>query len=245
MSVTKWLMACGLLLTATGCGSAADNKTPEELLSLSVSGLSGVDKYAFSGDTGIGLTEISPIKAMTFQGTVENHNNVRVKANNPDSVASTIHPLEFLRQVEASAQTTELLPAESGNRTAVLRIKADEKKSKEMWTTKLRNEFSALEKKVPSASDHGMKSKQSTGSGKSSALDKEWREELSRSKAQLEAMLDSLQVQSQYRLIIDRKKLLPLKLEEKTRLNYKADGQSRTETRVTKLAFMGLDGRAL
>ncbi|RAP78096.1 hypothetical protein [Paenibacillus montanisoli] len=245
MSIKRWITCCCVLLMAAGCGSAADNKSPEELLALSVSGLSGVDRYAFSGNTGIGLTEISPIKAMSFQGTVENHSNVQVKANKPNTLASAIHPLEILRQVEASAQKTELLPAESGNRTAVLRITADAKKAKDIWTTRLRNEFSALEKKVPSALVSKSQSKPGGGNGSESALEKEWMEELARSKVQLEKMLSTLQVQSQYRLIIDRKKLLPLKLEEKTKLKYRADGQTRTETRLTKLAFMNLNGGAL
>ncbi|MBP3961145.1 hypothetical protein [Paenibacillus lignilyticus] len=245
MKIMKWMTCCLIMITVIGCNSAVDNKSPGELLSLSVSGLSGVDRYAFTGDTGIGLTGLSPIKAMTFQGTVENHNNVKVKANNPDSLGGSIHPLDYLRQVENNAQTTELVPSESGNRTAVLRITSNEAKAKATWVQTLRDEFSVLEKKVPAASASKNTMQRKQASGAEGSLEREWNEELSRSKAQLEAMLSTLRVQSSCRMVIDRKKLLPLQLEEKTTLQYKAEGQDRKESRVTKIVFTRLGGGQL
>ncbi|SDW58818.1 hypothetical protein [Paenibacillus sp. CF384] len=245
MNVLKWSTCCVIMLTVIGCNSAVDNKSPGELLSLSVSGLSGVDQYAFRGDTGIGLTGVSPIKAMSFQGTVENHNNVLVKATNPNSLGGSIHPLEYLREVENSAQSTELVPSESGNRTAVLRITSNEAKAKATWVQTLRDEFSVLEKKVPAASSSKNKMQSKRASGSVGSLEREWNEELSRSKAQLEAMLSTLRVQSSCRMIIDRKKLLPIQLEEKTTLQYKAEGQDRKELRVTKIVFTRLGGGQL
>ncbi|REE88659.1 hypothetical protein A8990_108155 [Paenibacillus taihuensis] len=232
-----------ILLILPGCGNAADNRSPKELLSLSVSGLSGVDRYAFSGKTGIGFGDSKLVsKATSFEGTVENHNQVQVRASENDMFNTNVHPLDLLTEVQKSAQSTELVESESGNRTAVLHIKANDKLAVESWRNKLRTQFSALEQKVPAALSAKMKSKQVKAAGKETALDKAWHEELTKSKRQLEDMLSTLQVQSDYRLIIDRKKLLPLQLEEQTILRYKAEGTPQQESRRTTVKFMRLGG---
>ncbi|AZN42100.1 hypothetical protein [Paenibacillus albus] len=232
-----------ILLMLPGCGNAADNKSPQELLSLSVSGLSGVDRYAFTGTTGIGFGSGSvESKATSFEGTVENHNQVQLKANENDTMSSNVRPLELLTEVQKSAQSTELIESESGNRTAVLRIKANEKLASENWRNKLRSEFSVLEQKMPTAIRAKMKSKQAVAAGKETELEKAWKEELAKSRSQLENMLSTLRVQSDYRLIIDRNKMLPLQLEEQTVLHYKAEGAQQQESRKTVVKFMRQGG---
>ncbi|SEM75478.1 hypothetical protein [Paenibacillus sp. OV219] len=232
-----------VLLMLSGCGKAADNKSPQELLSLSVSGLSGVDRYAFTGKTGIGFgSSAAESKATSFEGTVENHNQVQLKASENDTLSSNVRPLELLTEVQKTAQTTELVESESGTRTAVLHIKANEKLVSENWRSKLRSEFSVLEQKVPAAISATMKSKQAVAASKKTELEKAWQEELTKSKSQLEVMLSTLRVQSNYRLIIDRNKLLPLQLEEQTVLRYKAEGAQQQESRKTLVKFMRQGG---
>lgn len=236
-----------VLLMLPGCGNAADHKSAQELLSLSVSGLSGVDRYAFTGKTGIGFGDSKvESKATAFEGTVENHNKVQVRASENDMLNTNVHPLELLTEVQKIAQTTELIERDSGNRTAVLHIKANEKLASESWRKKLRSQFSALEQKVPAAISAKMKTKsQGNTAGKETELEKAWREELAKSNRELEGMLSTLQVQSDYRLIIDRNKLLPLQLEEQTVLRYKAGGTPQQETRKTTVKIMRLGGGKL
>ena len=54
-------------------------------------------------------------------------------------------------------------------------------------------------------------------------------------------MLSTLQVNSSYRLIIDRKRLVPLKLEENSVLHYRtSDGEHHTESRKTQMTIQML-----
>ena len=133
--------SCSIIFTA-GCASPVDHKSPQELLSLSVAGLSGIDRYRFSGETGIETEDRVEVKPTAFQGTVENHNQVQVKSNEVGALTGIIrNPLELLKQVQASAKKTELLNGESGERTAVLAITSDEKSAAKMWRNNLKEQF--------------------------------------------------------------------------------------------------------
>ena len=59
-------IGCSIILT-TGCASPVDHKSPQELLSLSVAGLSGIDRYRFSGQTGIAAEDRAEVKLTDFQ----------------------------------------------------------------------------------------------------------------------------------------------------------------------------------
>ncbi len=237
-------MICCLGVLSASCGSASDNRSPHELLALSVSGLSSVDRYTFTGETGIGMGAGGEGIATTFQGTVENHDDVQLRASDAGVLAQGLHPLKLLSQVESTALKTELEADKSGGRTAVLRITADPKQAANMWANKLRGEFDRLENTTPGQLNVKLQSKQAVKAETqgSSSLDKAWRQELAKSKEELNAMLSTLTVQTTYRLVIDRKKLLPLAMEEYTLLHFTSRGQRAEESHRTKLSFKRTDG---
>ncbi|MBO7744991.1 hypothetical protein I8J29_12350 [Paenibacillus sp. MWE-103] len=230
--------ACGLALALSGCAHDA-NRSPKELLSLSVSGLSGVDRYAFSGDTAIGAASGTASRPAAFRGTVQHHDQVSVQTEGgADEMPAGVHPLRLLNDVERMAARAEVVPEASNGQRTVLRITADPAKAAKVWTNRLRSEFALLKNKVPangsaaSARDAGTRSQE-----KPSALREAWDRELDRSGKEFEAMLSTMSVRSTSTLVIDRKKLLPLSLEERTEFRYEANGKPARESRTTRIAF--------
>lgn len=230
-----WAICCVCLLLS-GC-AYGNNRSPKELLSLSVSGLSGVDRYAFSGDAGIGSGSQTVSNPVAFHGTVENHNLVKVQGSSLNALSSTVNPLELLNSIKATAVNTELVPEESNEEQTVLHITTDPKKAAALWANRLRGEFGLLEKKVPANLTAKQQGGQMHNAAGPSALQEEWNGEIARSKRELEAMLSTMQVQSSCKLVIDRKKLLPRSLEERTIFRYQADGKPAEENRMTRLNF--------
>ena len=151
-----------------------------------------------------------------------------MKSNENGDVTGIIQdPLEFLKQVQASAKKTELMTEKSGKWTAVLAITSDEKAAAEIWRNNLKEQFKQIAKKVPASAQD--------------TLVREWKEELVRSGEEFNQMLSTLHVNSSYRLIVDRKRLVPVKLEENSVLHYQTlDGEHHTESRKTKMNFQML-----
>lgn len=231
-----FVMNC-LVVFAAGCASPVDHKSPEELLSLSVAGLSGIDRYTFNGQTGIAAGESVDVKSTAFQGMVQNHNQIQVKSKETEALTGIGNPLELLKQVQATAKQTELVSDQSGKWTSVLAITSDEKAAAKVWKKNLKDQFEQISKKMPAASAKG---KAMTVKSRliQHDLAQEWQEELKRSGAEFNHMLSTLQVKSSYTLVVDRKHLVPLKLAETSVLHYKtSDGEQHTETRKTNMAF--------
>ncbi|WP_274650484.1 hypothetical protein [Paenibacillus humicola] len=227
--------AAAAVLLLTGCASGSSGKTPKELLALSISGLTGVDHYRFAGTAAVSVdgAEEQPV---AFQGTVKDHNDIEVQTSGDKPVPGIGHPLELLKSIEASASRTELAADRSGNRTAVLHIQADEAKTGKLWADRIRGEFARLERRVPALS--GLQSL-SGGKGRElqAAYEREWKQELDRSRARLDGMLKTLRVNADYTLVVDRTKLLPMRLQEHAELRYFADGAERSEVRTTDMTF--------
>ncbi|MBW7457551.1 hypothetical protein K0U00_26255, partial [Paenibacillus sepulcri] len=81
---------------------------------------------------------------------------------------------------------------------------------------------------------------QSTKAETEASFQKEWQAEITRSGRLLEDMLSTLQVSSTYKLIVDKKRLLPLRLQEHTILRYKTQGEQRQESRISDITFQVL-----
>ncbi|MFC5652143.1 hypothetical protein ACFPYJ_24105 [Paenibacillus solisilvae] len=231
------VMSCFIIFMA-GCASPVDHKSPEELLSLSVAGLSGIDRYNFHGQTGISIGDRVEVKSASFQGIVENHNQIQVKSNEAGALNGIGDPLKLLKQIQATARKTELVKNESGEWTAVLAVTADDKAATEAWIHNLKGQFELIEKQVPAAAKAKSIGPDPTSGTKQIKLMKAWKEELQRSKAEFEQMLSTLHAKSVYKLIVDRKHLVPLKLEENSVLHYNtSDGEQHLESRMTKMSF--------
>lgn len=236
MNSWKLWAVCCVCLVLSGCAYGG-SRSPKELLALSVSGLSGVDRYTFSGDAGIGSGSQTVSNPVAFHGTVEDHKVVKVKGSSMNALTSTVNPLELLNSIKAAAVKTELVPEESNDEQTVLRVTTDPKHAAAKWATQLRGEFGLLEKKVPANLTAKQQGGQMHNAAGPSALHEEWNGEIARSKRELEAMLSTMQVQSSCKLVIDRKKMLPRSLEERTIFRYQADGKPAEENRMTRLNF--------
>ncbi|MFD0713683.1 hypothetical protein [Paenibacillus sp. GCM10027626] len=231
------LMLLGFaLLCGGGCQPYAQGRSAEELLSLSISGLAGVDQYSFTGKTVIRNAAGVQTPPVIFQGKVEDHHNIKVQSSEKtyiDHFAS--QPLALLKKIQAGKAKVEVVGAKSGQSTAVLRIEMDPSKARRIWQDQLTASMNEVEKKLdPAKAERSLQPLQQ--SSKEAYL-KEWKAELDHSKKQLEKMLGSLQVESVYELTIDRKRLLPLKLDEQTLLHYEVDGNKLKEGRKAEMTF--------
>ncbi|WP_125654089.1 hypothetical protein [Paenibacillus baekrokdamisoli] len=231
------LIFWGVIVLETGCASPVNHKSPEELLSLTVAGLSGIDHYSFSGKTDITLGDRVKLNSASFHGTVREHGQVKVKSNEQSNSAAIGSPLKLLKQVQETAHKTELLKDQSGQWTSVLSITSNEKSSTRIWANNLRSEFAEIAKRVPTASKgHAMKARSLQSQA---ALEQEWKTELLHSQAEFDRMVSTLHVQTTYKLTLDRRHLTPLRLKELSILHYKtADGEQQKETKTTDMTFL-------
>jgi hypothetical protein len=225
-------MIAAILLA--GCAPRAENRTPHQLLSLSVAGLSGVDNYTFQGTTSVTVNGVKEQKPLSFRGTVEAHNRIHIQTNANAAPIADGHPLELLRQVESTARMTELLDGRSGGRTAVLRIQADEPRARKLWEDRLRGEFARMDKQMRPAQTGRLPKT----AAERAAFEREWTNELNRSRQQLERILKTLRVNSVYTLAVDRSRLLPVRLQEHTVLSYETNGIRQHEERTTDMEFV-------
>jgi len=234
ISTTVCLLAWVAL--AAGCDSLTDKKTPKELLSMSVSGLAGIDSYTFVETSGV--TSAAGIKSasVTYRGEVQEHNRILLQSEDKHT-RSVIPPLELLTAIEAGASHVELLPSKSGLRTAVLRIDLDPAAAAKQWETQLNDSIARLDNLNSPLSQAGGSKALSANGNNSTEFDREWADEIARSKSELSKLLRNLRVESMYMLTIDRKRLLPLKLVEHTVLQYEAKGGKRKELRDSELIF--------
>jgi len=233
---TSVCLLAGALLAA-GCDSLTDNQSPKELLSMSVSGLAGIDSYSFIETSGV--TSAAGIKsaAVTYRGEVQEHNRMLLQSEDNRHTRSVIPPLELLTAIEAGASHVELLPSKSGLRTAVLRVDLDSAAAVKQWEAQLNASITRLDSLNSPLSQTGGSKTLSSNQNKSSEFDREWAEEIARSKSTLNDLLRNLHVESFYLLTIDRKRLLPLKLQEHTVLHYEAKGAKRKEILDSELIF--------
>jgi len=204
---------------------------------MSISGLAGIDNYSFIETSGV--TSAAGIKSasVTYRGEVQEHNRILLQSEDNHHTRSVTPPLELLTAIQASARHVELLPSKSGLRTAVLRIDLDPAAAAKQWEKQLNASIARLDNLNSPLSQAGDSKALSSIGSNSSEFDREWATEIARSKSELNELLRNLHVESMYMLTIDRKRLLPLKLQEHTVLQYEAKGAKRKELRNSELIF--------
>ncbi|MFC4100965.1 hypothetical protein [Paenibacillus xanthanilyticus] len=219
-----WLAAFSL----QGCGEQPlVEKEPKELLQLSVSGLSGVDAYRFTGQSGV-KTGGRVTDIVRFGGEVKHHDQIRLEAA---SVKQAQHytvrdPMAYLSQVQVETRRTEVKQESSNARTTVLLMRGDPELARKRWVHTLKAAFE-------DAVNSGVRRLQRTNGG--GVLPPKTEAEVRVSRKQMDEMLRSLAVDTTYRLVIDRKKLLPGKLTEDTVLHYTREGKAYSESRQLTL----------
>ncbi|MFX3633366.1 MAG: hypothetical protein ACE3L7_30895 [Candidatus Pristimantibacillus sp.] len=220
----------GLLFALTGCTSFMQDHTPDEWLSLSVAGLASTDRYAFSGQTTVSTAEGWTFTPLNFNGKVVDHEQLAAKADDGSTLEWS--PVELLQQIKKNDKQVSFSPISSGStdtNSVILQINMNDATSSEIWKTRLTEEMNQLADNAPL----------SEGS-----LKQEWMKEWNQSRQELSDMLKKLKVTTQYELVIDRKTLVPRKLNEQSVFVYTKGNQQREEKRITNMSFDSFDGRA-
>lgn len=221
-----------VIATSSGCGAAAGRRTPEQWLSLSYSGLAAMDKYAFNGSMSIQVEGGSEVKPQSFEGKVVDHHQLTIQSNVKDSLyMNPVQVLEALNesheQVVIVGETKKLF---ASNPTITLRITEKSADTKKRWKQIFEQQLEELNAALPAAHN--------------AAYRAEWNAEMTRSREELTRILSTLQAGAQYDLVIDKKRLLPLKIDGITTFNYEKNGRPVAETRHTTVRLQDFDGAA-
>ncbi|GLX68369.1 hypothetical protein MU1_27140 [Paenibacillus glycanilyticus] len=187
---------------------------------MSIAGLAGTDQYAFSGQTTIYSAEGWAYAPRTFQGRIEEHTNLHAKGDDGKDLAWS--PIELLNKVKSADKKVSFNKAATTADTVALLVQLNEEDANKLWKEQLQQEMNVLAAKAPL---------------EDGAYKKAWTKEYNQSREQMEQMLKSLQVQSQYEVLIDRSSLVPLKLAEHTSFKYSLSGQKKQEKRDTSVTF--------
>ncbi|WP_127531493.1 hypothetical protein [Paenibacillus kobensis] len=75
------IIACMLAASIglAGCGAASESLPADQFLSLSISGLAGIDQYTFEGKSGIVLPVGVTVGSVSYKGEVTDHANMTVQ----------------------------------------------------------------------------------------------------------------------------------------------------------------------
>jgi len=227
-SVSVLLFAVALLaLPLTGCSGLNKDRSPEEWLSLSYAGLTGVDQYMYTGSLRIFAENGIEFVPQTFEGKVIDHKQLNIQTSSEDPLL--MNPVKALERLSRANSGAKVVTKEQTRGSVTLLITESGEASHAEWSALLNQRMEQLADKGP------------LEEGK---YKEEWNKEFAASKEQLDEMLRSLTAETTYELVIDRNRLLPLKLEEHTLFNYSYKDQPRSENRHTSVRFQSFDGAA-
>ncbi|MNZ88831.1 hypothetical protein D3C78_1077320 [compost metagenome] len=219
------LLLIGAVLPLYGCSGLSKQRSAEEWLSLSYSGLAATDQYSFSGSMSIKTAGGLEFNPQIFSGKVVDHKQLTVQSGSEDPLHW--NPVQVLGALKNGSRKVSILREDSSADTITLLIEETEASSKKSWEQRLRAQLDQVGANVPQ------------GGG---AYRNEWVKELERSRLQLDAMLNTLQAKTAYELTIDRKRLLPLRMDEKSSLTYLQNGRGASESRYTTVRFQSFNG---
>ncbi|RIX49956.1 hypothetical protein D3P08_22055 [Paenibacillus nanensis] len=220
------------LAVMMGCTGAAPNRSPEEWLSLSYSGLAAMDQYSFAGSMQIGMGEGVMLRPKMFEGNVVNHHQLTIQSEHQDPLYW--NPVEVLKALNQSYETVEMLPlneGEASNKEIIaIRVKEKEAASKKRWSSALRREMEQLTGGIEQGNHPSMTKRM---------------ELLAQANKELDDMLSTLNVVTEYDITIDRQRMLPLKMEERTLFDYTRKNRPIRENRQTTVRFEAFDGASV
>lgn len=226
MGNTRICICAALLVISTSLsGCSGMNRTPEEWLSLSIAGLAGTDRYAFSGQTTVSTPDGWTAAPLTFKGEIVDHDQLTAQTEQGKQLEWS--PVELLEQLKKADKEVTMSKEAVDPATVKLQVHVADKSASELWKRQLTEELDSLSDNAPL---------------EDSAYKKEWTKELNESRQALSTMLQTLKVQSQYEVVIDRKNLVPLQLNEHTTLMYDKDNVHKEEKRMTNVIFDSFDG---
>ncbi|MEK3884440.1 hypothetical protein [Paenibacillus sp. PL2-23] len=223
-------MLAAAWLTMAGCAGAASKLAPEEWLRLSYAGLAGMDQYSFAGAMSIGMAGGPPLKPQLFEGKVVDHHQLTIQSDIQDSLYW--NPVQVLETLSRSYERVAMLPATEAGAgsadTVTIRVKEKPVESKNRWEKALREELEQVASDAALAADDAYTSERQ-------AL-------LVQASKELSLMLSSLEVETEYDIVIDRRLMLPLKMEENTVFTYDRNEERKRESRHTTVRFEAFNG---
>ncbi|WP_028611148.1 hypothetical protein [Paenibacillus harenae] len=223
-AIAAIIMLAVCIVPLLGCGSTG-KRTPEEWLTLSYSGLAATDQYAFTGSMSMKTADGVEFKPQIFEGKVVDHQQLTLQTNSEDPLHW--NPVQVLGALNEKNEEVRIENGNDDKKTVTLHIKESKAAAKTKWEQRLRLQLDQLGANAP-ASD--------------SAYKAEWEQELGRSRKQLDAMLSTMEAETEYKLVIDRDRLLPLKMDEKTIFHFIHNGYKVSEERDTTVRFQSFDG---
>ncbi|KRE40526.1 hypothetical protein [Paenibacillus sp. Soil522] len=213
------------ILMMSGCSQVGEQRSPEEWLSLSYSGLAAMDQYAFTGSMSMKTEDGLEFKPEIFEGKVVDHQQLTLQTNSEEPL--NWNPVQVLETLNHANEEVRMANDTYDPETVTLMITEHTGITKKRWEQRLHQQLDQLGAKMPAVG---------------SPYRREWKEELTRSHKQLDDMLASMQAVTEYELVIDRDRMLPLKMEEKTSFSYKYDKKPISESRYTTVRFQSFNG---
>ena len=206
-------------------------RSPEELFKLTVSGLSAVQQYGFTATS----TMDGAREKREFRGVVKEHDQLQLLAagtdgqewlgqRNADAVRS-LNPEGLMSWLLGHKADVTLDESRSNAGTVLLIIRQDPEQAASMWRSRLQDKWQAVRAEQPQNSDVWPRLNDS----QRKQFAAEWNAELDSSSAQWRSMMDSLSADSQYELVINRSRLIPISLKEHSQLHYLTGKTASTE----------------
>ncbi|MFD1955099.1 hypothetical protein ACFSL6_13200 [Paenibacillus thailandensis] len=200
----------------TGCGAA---RTPDEWLSMTISGLEGTDQYVYEGQSVTSLSNGVTYSPKAIKGVIVDHKELATQTN---AGVRSVSPSDMLLSLQKVNKTVSFGPEQAGRNRLSLKVAVAEEDAKKLWSGYIRNEFEQLALNTP---DNDVPYKA------------EWEQELERSRKELESRLATLSAQTDYEIIVDRSRMLPIELHETSVLAYAKKGGETEEKRDTVITF--------
>ncbi|MCG7407630.1 hypothetical protein MH117_09355 [Paenibacillus sp. ACRRX] len=258
---TWWLSICIMLLNIQGCVMPMTHD-PEDVLTRSISGLSGKDQFLFRGLAEIRTGERQVLtKQLRFDGEVRQHKGVSMRMSRvQDEVPTTPqrwNPLRVLEEirlarkhvsrweegkttllaqsVEWGANTAkgEQKPTFSTDQTLPYFVQLHEEDAKRIFKQRILDEYDSLI--IPHQKVNQVKKKLTPT--QITALEGKLNGAAQDYRKQLLSMLHSSQVSAEYIIWIDRRSQLPLRLEGVMQAHYQDAGKLAAETIRTVAEF--------
>ncbi|MFD0959351.1 hypothetical protein [Paenibacillus chungangensis] len=232
--ITTAAVSLAFLFFASGCSAFGGKRTADQWLSLAYSGLAATDQYHFTGSLSMEVASGVMLEPHTFHGKVENHRNMTIQSDQAAGMTYDWEPLQIMKRLNESNPSVQFAPEREGhtqdNATVTLLVEEVPSDTKARWEQHLKGEMEQLAEKGGSAA------------GTMGEQQRLWEEEWERSWDELEGMLSSLQAKAEYLLVIDKRSMLPLKMEEVTTFSYEHHGKPTVESRHTSVRLDAFDG---
>ncbi|WP_028545039.1 hypothetical protein [Paenibacillus taiwanensis] len=256
-----WLSICIMLLSVQGC-AVPMTQDPEEVLTRSISGLSGKDQFLFRGIAEIRTGQRQVLtKQLRFNGEVRQHKGVSMRMsrvlNEVPTTPQRWNPLRMLEEIrlarkqvsrweegkpsllstsvewDDNAAKGEQKPTFPTDKTLPYLVQLEQADAKRMFKQRIMDEYDSLI--IPRQKVNQVSSKLTPTQIK--ALEGKLNGAAQHYRKQLLSMLNSSQVSAAYIIWIDRRSQLPLRLEGVMQAHYEDGGKWAAETIRTVAEF--------